>query len=272
MIYDTLFAMNDKFEITPQMVERYQISADHRTYDFTPRDRLLSQKNFSSDDVIASLKSDGEAVVYLGRRMLAATHEMVKIDDRQVSADPRAALRPGARTLPRQTENPAGSSCRLVISREHGPPADLGRKQGSGPFIFKKDKSKVRRKGGPHCATSPYKPRAEPSYWAAGGKVVKVDRLEWLAIPDPLAAVHALQVGEIDLSTGAAPRSHSPPLFSLDNDPLGNPFVLPELNRQQPPFNNQKLRQAVVAAMNQQEIVEATVVRTQPTTSPAPLC
>jgi peptide/nickel transport system substrate-binding protein len=41
MIYDTLFAMNDKFEIKPQMVERYEISSDYLTYDFTLRDGLL---------------------------------------------------------------------------------------------------------------------------------------------------------------------------------------------------------------------------------------
>src|SRR5947209_19803917 len=41
MIYDTLFAMNDKFEIQPQMVERYEVSSDRLTYDFTLRDGLL---------------------------------------------------------------------------------------------------------------------------------------------------------------------------------------------------------------------------------------
>ncbi len=32
----------------------------------------------------------------------------------------------------------------------------------------------------------------------AGGKVVKVDRVEWLAISDPSTAVNALVQGEID--------------------------------------------------------------------------
>jgi len=33
----------------------------------------------------------------------------------------------------------------------------------------------------------------------AGGKVVKIDRVEWIAIVDPLTAVNALERGEIDL-------------------------------------------------------------------------
>src|SRR5207344_836988 len=84
MIYDTLFAMNDKFEITPQMIERYQISADHLTYDFTLRDGLLFHDGtpVTSEDVIASLKRWGSRDV-LGRRLMAATRDIVKIDDRR---------------------------------------------------------------------------------------------------------------------------------------------------------------------------------------------
>ena len=43
-----------------------------------------------------------------------------------------------------------------------------------------------------------YKPRSEPPSGMAGGKVVKVDRVEWRAIPDQQTAVNALVAGEID--------------------------------------------------------------------------
>ena len=43
-----------------------------------------------------------------------------------------------------------------------------------------------------------YKPRKEPASGLAGGKVAKVDRVEWLAIPDHQTAVNALLAGEID--------------------------------------------------------------------------
>ncbi|HKS63742.1 MAG TPA: ABC transporter substrate-binding protein, partial [Xanthobacteraceae bacterium] len=38
MIYDTLFAMDEKGEIKPQMLEKYDESADKLTYVFTLRD------------------------------------------------------------------------------------------------------------------------------------------------------------------------------------------------------------------------------------------
>src|SRR5271154_6015617 len=40
MVYDTLFAMNDKFEVKPQMVDKYELSKDKLTYTFTLRDGL----------------------------------------------------------------------------------------------------------------------------------------------------------------------------------------------------------------------------------------
>ena len=43
-----------------------------------------------------------------------------------------------------------------------------------------------------------YKPRSEPIDWQAGGKVVKVDRVEWITMPDAQTAVNALQSGDID--------------------------------------------------------------------------
>jgi peptide/nickel transport system substrate-binding protein len=43
-----------------------------------------------------------------------------------------------------------------------------------------------------------YVPRPEPPSWASGGKVVKVDRVEWLYIPEALTAAQALSSGEVD--------------------------------------------------------------------------
>ena len=43
-----------------------------------------------------------------------------------------------------------------------------------------------------------YVPRKEPPSWTSGGKVVKVDRVEWITMPDAQTAVNALQSGDID--------------------------------------------------------------------------
>ena len=68
---------------------------------------------------------------------------------------------------------------------------------GSGPFVFKKDEWKPGDKA-VYVKFDKYKPRAEPPSGLAGGKVVKVDRVEWRAISDHQQAVNALLAGEID--------------------------------------------------------------------------
>ena len=40
MIYDTLFALDDKLEVRPQMVERHEMSPDKLTWTFVLRDGL----------------------------------------------------------------------------------------------------------------------------------------------------------------------------------------------------------------------------------------
>src|SRR6516162_570690 len=58
MIYDTLFATDAKGEIRPQMVGKYDLSADKLTYTFTLRDGLLwhDGKPVTAEDCIASIK------------------------------------------------------------------------------------------------------------------------------------------------------------------------------------------------------------------------
>src|SRR4029453_18101051 len=69
---------------------------------------------------------------------------------------------------------------------------------GSGPFIFKKDEWKAGEKA-VYVKNPKYKPRSEPPSGFAGGKVAKVDRIEWIWIPDTQTQVNALLNGEVDL-------------------------------------------------------------------------
>ncbi len=58
MIYDTLFAMDEKGEIKPQMVEKFTESPDKLTYTFTLRDGLVWHDGaaVTAEDCIASIK------------------------------------------------------------------------------------------------------------------------------------------------------------------------------------------------------------------------
>ena len=71
-----------------------------------------------------------------------------------------------------------------------------------------------------HVKNPDYLPRKEPPSGASGGKLVKVDRVEWLYIPEAVTAAQALGAGEIDYSENV-PSDYAPALARCgDYDPV----------------------------------------------------
>ena len=133
---------------------------------------------------------------------------------------------------------------------------------GSGPFVFKKDEWKPGDKA-VYVKFDKYKPRSEPPSGLAGGKVVKVDRVEWRAIPDHQTAVNALLAGEIDYIESPPhdllPSSKKDANIRLvDWNPLGNQYTF-RFNVLHKPFDNPKVRQAVLYAFNQEDFLKAVI-------------
>ena len=98
-----------------------------------------------------------------------------------------------------------------------------------------------------------YKPRDEKSNWSSGGKRMFFDRIEWNIIPDPATAAGALQNGEVDWWENPIPDLV--PLLKKNSnvaldiaDPLGNIGSL-RFNHLQPPFNDVRVRRAVMMAL-----------------------
>ena len=132
---------------------------------------------------------------------------------------------------------------------------------GSGPFIFKKDEWKPGEKL-VYVKNPKYKPRPEPASGLAGGKVVNLDRVEWIWIPDAETQVNALLNGEIDMLESVA-SDHLPILeknkdIRLIKGRASNQYVF-RTNWLTPPFNNVKVRQAAAYALNQEEFLQANI-------------
>ncbi len=106
-------------------------------------------------------------------------------------------------------------------------------------------------------------PRSEPPNWASGGKVVKVDRVEWSVVPDATTKMAAIQAGEYDWWENP-PADFWPVLAGDSNialerlDPLGGMGCL-RFNFLYPPFDNVKMRQAVLMAASQADFMTAFV-------------
>ncbi len=108
-----------------------------------------------------------------------------------------------------------------------------------------------------------YKPRSEPPSMLAGAKLAKVDRVEWLAISDPLTAANALLQGEVDIVEVPPPDLF--PMLKKDKNialygwnQAGSQIIM-RLNHLHPPFDNVKARQAVMYAIAQEDFLRAQV-------------
>src|SRR5437870_534664 len=77
MVYDTLFAMDAKGEIRPQMVDKYDVSADKLTYTLTLRDGLLwhDGKPVTAEDCVASIKR-WSAKDSMGQKMISFVQDL----------------------------------------------------------------------------------------------------------------------------------------------------------------------------------------------------
>jgi peptide/nickel transport system substrate-binding protein len=133
---------------------------------------------------------------------------------------------------------------------------------GSGPFKFVQSEFQPGVKA-VYEKNKDYVPRKEAPSWTSGGKVVKVDRVEWITMPDAQTAVNALQSGDIDFMEN--------PSFDLLPVLTGNKEIkvetlnklgfqtLGRMNFLYPPFDNVKVRRAAFLAMNQKNVLDALV-------------
>jgi peptide/nickel transport system substrate-binding protein len=93
---------------------------------------------------------------------------------------------------------------------------------------------------------------------------VYIDRVEWnLALRDAQAQVNALVKGEVDILEQPAFESYAPlqadkGVQIVNSNPLGFQYM-GRFNHLHPPFNNQKVRQAAMAAMSQEPFLRAQV-------------
>ena len=260
MVYDTLFALDSELEPQPQMVGDYEISDDGLTYTFTLRDGLLFHDGspVEAKDAVASIerwsakRSDGMA-------MMDRAESLEAVDDKTFVLKLKEKFGPTLTVL-------ANPTLPLPVMREEEAMTDPNEQVteviGSGPFVFEKDQwvpgDKV-----VYSRFEDYVPRDEPSDGFAGGKVVKVDRVEWIYIPDTNTATQALLAGEVD-AYEIPPIDLLPVLEADPNievkvlDPLGKMgHIRP--NHLYPPFDNVKARQALQLLVDQEAFLAAQV-------------
>jgi peptide/nickel transport system substrate-binding protein len=133
---------------------------------------------------------------------------------------------------------------------------------GSGPFVMLRDQWRPGSKA-VFVRNPSYTPRTEPADYLSGGKIVRIDRLEWIYIPDANTALNALLNAEIDYFE-APPLDFvrllrdNPDITVLNIDRLGVQGLI-RPNSSHPPFDSYKGRQAILHLVDQAEYMAAVV-------------
>jgi peptide/nickel transport system substrate-binding protein len=262
MVFDTLFAMDEAGVARPQMLAGYTTEEDGLTWNLTLRDGLKFHDGTPvlARDVVASL-TRWQVNDAFGQALAAATDEMSPTSDKDV----RIRLKHRFHLLPDALSHPTNTMAVIMPERLAKTPANVRMTEmvGSGPFRYL---SAERLPGARnvYARFEGYVPRSDgPPSFCAGPRIAHFDRVEWLTTPDPGTQVAALQNGEVDWV--------EQPLMDLVGSMRANRALKVEVvetkgllgflrfNQLFPPFDNQKIRQAVLKAVNQKEFMEAVV-------------
>lgn len=258
MVYDMPFGLDAQGVPRPQMVDKYTTSKDGKVWTFTLRPGLKFSDGspVTSADAVASMQR-WNSRDSIGRAMTAAASSEWKAVDGQTFT---LTLKEPFSMVLQGMSKPSGFPPVIMPERLAKMPttSPLTEVMGSGPFMFKRDEwvpgNKLVFVKNPH-----YVPRAEPASALAGGKKSAFDRVEWLYLPDANSAVAALKKGEVDYVEQVPPDYITPlrtdPNIKINSSGAYQGWMI--MNQLHPPFNNPKVRQAVLKAVNQERFVAA---------------
>ena len=260
MVFETLYGRNEALEPKPQMIAGALVEDGNKRWTLTLRDGLAFH--------------DGTPV--LARDCAASLNRWMKRDPGgQTVADRLDAIEAkDDKTLVFRFRKPF-ASLPMVLSKTQPTPAIMPEriaatdafKQipemiGSGPFRYE-PKEYVSGSRMVFTRNETYVPRDEPASYSAGGLRAMVERVEWRVIPDPATAANALAAGEVDwLETplpDLLPMLRKSPGVSVGVLDRTGYYGLLRPNWEQGPTANPGVRQAMLAAVDQVEVMTATM-------------
>ncbi len=260
LIYDTLFATDEQFRIRPQMVEAWDTAPDGLTWTFQLRAGLFfhDDQPVRAADCIASIRRWSARDAF-GQTFASFVERYEVVDERSFAIRLKRPFPLLPDALGKLSSNVPFIMPERVAATD--PSRPITEAVGSGPWRFQTAQW-VPGQNAIYERFARYKPREEAPSWAAGGKVAKIDRIEWLALTEPSAAVGALLQGEVDWyeqpPVDLLPVLRRDRAIAIENVPLGL-ILLMRFNQMQPPFNNPGIRRAVMMAVNQVDYMQAVV-------------
>ncbi|RYE81904.1 MAG: polyamine ABC transporter substrate-binding protein, partial [Hyphomicrobiales bacterium] len=234
----------DPKDLEPDLAERWETSPDGKVWTFHLRKGVRFHGDWgtlNADDVVYSLQRAGDPKRSTFSSDFSAIDKVEKVDDLTV----RITLKyPDVNFLGRVSNYHGGN----IVSRKAG--EELGDRYGAkpvgtGPFTFVEQ------------VTQQYvKLAANPDYFR--GKP-KIDTIMMRAIPSDSARELAFTSGELDLFYGKREQrwvdsARKRPGFNVEIFQPGE-YRLLHINRSQPPLDDIRVRRAIAAAVNVDDLV-----------------
>ena len=259
-VFDTLFSMDSKGAIHPQMVDGARTSSDGLTWEFALRPGLAFHDGapVTAADCVASLRR-WMPLDSMGRMLSAATDT---IEVNSAAGFTITVKHPFPLML--DVLGKPNAAVPFIMPARVLPPGRADRIKeivGSGPFVF----DAARWRPGNTMVlkrNERYVPRAEPADFVSGGKQVLIDELVLKTMPDDVTGASALIAGEIDymqyLPFDLLEKLETNPALSVMRlsgvDTFQGNF---RLNHASGPFADPAVRRVLWQLVDQDEIMQA---------------
>ncbi|WP_458096896.1 ABC transporter substrate-binding protein [Roseomonas sp. WA12] len=266
MVYDNLYGMDAQFRPQAQLAEGHIVEDDGKRVILTLRSgpKFHDGEPVRAADAVASLKRWMRRSPS-GQKLAEFVEELSALDDRRLQFRLKRPFPFLIPALAQVSNSPAFIMPERIASTDAF--QQIRETVGSGPFRFKRDEfnsgSLVVYERNPDYSPTPV---GTPSL-TAGPKRVFFDRVEWQIITDASTSAAALQSGEIDWFEQPPPelqtlirRNRALSVEPVDPLPL---IGILRFNHLHAPFNDKRMRQALLPAIDQADFMQA-IVGTEP--------
>ena len=255
-IFEELFAFDANWRVQPMLAESYTRSQDGRTYTFTLRKNVPfhNGKEMTADDVVASLNRWGKmsprgSSVYKNVEAVTASDKyavVMKFKEPFAPLLSFLALPNGAAAImPKEIIDATGPALKQYI--------------GTGPYKFGEW---VPDRHVKLVRFDTYAARSDPSSGAAGRREALADEIYFYPVSQVATRTAGVQSGDYDIAD-STPNQDAYSQVKKDARVVVEPvkpgdFLTFFFNKKQGLMANEKLRQAVLLALDMQPIMKAT--------------
>jgi peptide/nickel transport system substrate-binding protein len=254
-LYEGLYTLDDQNRPIPMLAEGHTVSPDGLTYTFRLRQgvKFHNGKELGAEDVVASLNRWGKQANQ-GKTLFKQVAGLRAVD--RYTVELKLAEKSPIVILSLAIPNNFAAIYPKEIAEKFAPNQKITEFVGTGPFRVAEWKPDQYLR---MVRFDDYKARAEKSTGYGGAKVVWVDEVRWIPVPDVATRAAQVETGELDFADDLSLDQYDRLTRTATARPIvAKPYfwLIAVFNKKEGVMTNQKLRQAWQAALDIEEIMK----------------